>query len=156
MMRVSTFESFSSSAAQMDNLQSQISNLYQEIASGQDLSTPSANPTGAAQAVQLSATSAALSQYETNQSSAQSSLQIADQTLSNVNTVLNSVYSLVMEAGNGVLTNGNRTSIANQMQGDLQQLVTLANTTDGTGNYIFAGFKARTQPFTSNPDGSVT
>jgi flagellar hook-associated protein 3 FlgL len=155
-MRVSTFENFSTSATQMDNLQSQINTLYQEISSGQDLTTPSDNPTGAAQAVQLSATSAALSQYETNQTSAQSSLQIEDQTLSSVNTTLNSIYSLVMEAGNGVLTDSNRTAIATQMQGDLQQLVTLSNTTDGAGNYIFAGFKAGTQPFTTNPDGSVS
>lgn len=155
-MRVSSSELFTSSVTQMDNQQAQITQVYQEISSGQMLSTPSANPTGAAQAVQLSATSAALNQYETNQNAALASLQIEDQTLTSVNSVLNSVYSQVMQAGDGVLTNSNRASLATQMQGELQQLMTLANTTDGAGNYIFAGFKASTQPFTSNAGGVVT
>lgn len=135
-MRVSSSELFTSSVTQMDNQQAQITQVYQEISSGQMLSTPSANPTGAAQAVQLSATSAALNQYETNQNAALASLQIEDQTLTSVNSVLNSVYSQVMQAGDGVLTNSNRASLATQMQGELQQLMTLANTTDGAGNYI--------------------
>ncbi len=155
-MRVSSSELFTSSVTQMDNQQAQITQVYQEISSGQMLSTPSANPTGAAQAVQLSATSAALNQYETNQNAALASLQIEDQTLTSVNSVLNSVYSQVMQAGDGVLTNSNRASLATQMQGELQQLITLANTNDGAGNYIFAGFKATTQPVTSNAGGVVT
>lgn len=118
-MRVSSSELFTSSVTQMDNQQAQITQVYQEISSGQMLSTPSANPTGAAQAVQLSATSAALNQYETNQNAALASLQIEDQTLTSVNSVLNSVYSQVMQAGDGVLTNSNRASLATQMQGEL-------------------------------------
>ena len=52
------------------------------------LQTAADNPAGAAQAVQLSMTSATLSQYATNQNAALASLQAEDQTLQNVSTVL--------------------------------------------------------------------
>ncbi|WP_445080365.1 flagellin N-terminal helical domain-containing protein, partial [Escherichia coli] len=70
--------------AQMNDQQAQLSQLYQQISSGVSLATPADNPLGAAQAVQLSMTSATLSQYASNQNTALSSLQAEDQSLISV------------------------------------------------------------------------
>lgn len=40
-----------------------------------------------------------------------------------------------------------RKSIANNLNGRLQELMGFANSTDGIGNYLFAGFQSKTQPF---------
>ena len=107
-----------------------------EISSGVSLSTPSDNPLGAAQAVLLSSTATSLSQYTTNQGTALSSLQQEDSTLGSVNTVLQSIHTLVLRAGDGSLNNGDRGSIATQLQSLRSQLMTLANATDPQGNCL--------------------
>lgn len=154
-MRISSSQLFAQSVQTMDNQQSSLNQLYQQISTGQLLQTPADNPLYAAQAVQLTMTTATLTQYTTNQNSAQTSLQIEDKTLSSVTNVMQSINSLIVRAGDGTLQDSDRVSIAKTMQGYRDQLLTLANTSDSSGNYLFSGFQATTQPFTNNAAGGV-
>ncbi|AOJ64041.1 flagellar hook-associated protein FlgL [Burkholderia ubonensis] len=155
-MRISSAQFFQLNVATMNDQQAQLAQLYQQLSSGVSLTTPADNPVGAAQAVQLSMTSSTLSQYTTNQSAALASLQAEDQALSSVNTVLTNVQSLVVRAGDGSLSDSNRTALATQLQGYRDQLMTLANSDDGAGNYLFAGFKNGSKPFANNASGGVS
>ncbi|CAB3764224.1 flagellar hook protein FlgL [Burkholderia sp. MSh2] len=155
-MRISTTQFFQMNVAQMNDQQAQLSQLYQQISSGVSLSTPADNPLGAAQAVQLSMTSATLSQYSSNQNTALSSLQAEGQTLTSISTLLNSIHSVVIQAGDGSLSDSDRSALSTQLQGYRNQLLTLANSTDGSGNYLFAGFQSTTAPFANAPGGGVT
>jgi flagellar hook-associated protein 3 FlgL len=152
-MRISTTQYFTMNVQTMDNQQSALSAMYSQISSGQSIQTASDNPLGAAEAVTLSAQSATLTQYAANQGSALTSLQTEDSTMSSVVQVMQSIQSLVSEAGGGTLTAANLSGIATQLQGDRNQLLTLANTTDSSGNYIFSGFQTGTQPFSNNASG---
>ncbi|MBN3791785.1 flagellar hook-associated protein FlgL [Burkholderia sp. Ac-20353] len=154
-MRISSAQFFQMNVAQMSDQQAQLSQLYQQISSGVSLQTPADNPLGASQAVQLSMSSATLSQYASNQNVALSSLQKEDSALTSVNNLLNSIHGVVIHAGDGALTDSDRAALGTQLQGYRDQLVTLANTTDGTGNYLFAGFQSTTPPFTNKPGGGV-
>ncbi|RQR28684.1 flagellar hook-associated protein 3 [Burkholderia sp. Bp9143] len=154
-MRISTAQFYQMNVAQMSDQQAQLSQLYQQISSGVSLTTPADNPLGAAQAVQLSMTSATLSQYSANQNVALSSLQKEDQALTSVNNLLNSMHTVIIQAGDGSLTDSDRSALATQLQGYRNQLLTLANTTDGAGNYLFAGFQSTTAPFTDAAGGGV-
>ncbi|WGY68272.1 flagellar hook-associated protein FlgL [Burkholderia cepacia] len=155
-MRISTTQFYQMNVAQMNDQQAQLSQLYQQISSGVSLSTPADNPLGAAQAVQLSMTSATLSQYSSNQNTALSSLQAEDQTLNSVNNLLSSIHTVVIQAGDGSLSDSDRSALSTQLQGYRNQLLTLANSTDGAGNYLFAGFQSTTAPFANAPGGGVT
>jgi flagellar hook-associated protein 3 FlgL len=152
-MRISTTQYFTMNVQAMDNQQSTLSTMYQQISSGQAIQTASDNPLGAAEAVTLSAQSATLTQYATNQNSALTSLQTEDSTMGGVVSVMQSIQQLVGEAGGGTLTAANLSGIATQLQGDRNQLLTLANTTDSSGNFIFSGFQSNTQPFSNNASG---
>ncbi|MGF6872560.1 flagellar hook-associated protein FlgL [Paraburkholderia sp. MM5477-R1] len=155
-MRISTQQYFSMNVANMSNQQAQLSQIYQEISSGESLSTPADNPLGAAQAVQLSSTASALSQYTTNQNAALTSLQAEDSTLSSVITTLQSANTLGLRAGDGSLNDADRTAIAAQLTALRDQLVTSANASDSSGNALFAGFQNSTQAFTTDAAGNVT
>ena len=126
-MRISTAQFYQMNVAQMSDQQAQLSQLYQQISSGVSLATPADNPLGAAQAVQLSMTSATLSQYASNQNAALSSLQKEDQTLISVNNLLNSIHTVVIQAGDGSLSDSDRSALSTQLQGYRDQLLTLAN-----------------------------
>ncbi|RQS61028.1 flagellar hook-associated protein FlgL [Burkholderia sp. Bp8984] len=155
-MRISTTQFYQLNVGQMNDQQAQLAQLYQQISSGVSLSTPADNPLGAAQAVQLSMTSATLSQYAANQSTALASLQAEDQALQSVGNVLGSVKSLIVRAGDGSLADSDRAALAAQLEGYRDQLVSLANSTDGAGNYLFAGYQNSTAPFTKNAAGSIS
>lgn len=155
-MRIATSQLYNSSVTNMENQQSQLLQIEQQISSGVSLTNPADNPLAAAQAVQLSATSATLTQYTANQNTALSSLQTEDSTLQSITTTLQSANSLMQEASSGTLNNTNYAALAQQLEGYRNQLLTLSNTTDGSGNYIFAGFQSTSQVFTNNPAGGVT
>jgi flagellar hook-associated protein 3 FlgL len=125
-MRISSSQYFNLNVASMSDQQSTLSSMYQQISSGKRLLTASDDPLGAAQAVQLTMKSGALTQYGTNQTTALSALQQDD---------------------------ADRTSVASTIKGLRDQLFSLANTTDSNGNYIFSGLKGGTQPYTNDPSG---
>ncbi|MDR5752007.1 MULTISPECIES: flagellar hook-associated protein FlgL [unclassified Caballeronia] len=152
-MRISSSQYFTMNVQTMSDQQSSLASMYAQISSGNRLQTSSDDPLGAAQAVQLTIKTAALSQYATNQSTALSSLQQEDSTLSSVSDVLQSIQTQIVRAGDASLNDANRSSIADQIKGYRDQLMNLANTTDSSGNYIFAGFKSGSAAFTDNASG---
>src|SRR3984957_11488009 len=154
-MRISTSQFQSMNVQAMDNQQAELAQLYGEISSGSAISTPSDNPLGAAQAVQLSEQGAALSQYATNQSSATTNLNSEDTTLTSVITALQSVHQQLVGAGDGTLNDTNRGSIATTLQGLENELVSYGNTTSPGGGYLFGGFQSASQPFTQNTSGAI-
>ncbi|BAN24468.1 flagellar hook-associated protein FlgL [Caballeronia insecticola] len=155
-MRISSSQYFNMNVASMSDQQSTLASMYQQISSGKRILTASDDPLGAAQAVQLTLKSGALAQYGTNQTTALSSLQQEDSTLGGVSNVLQSIQTQIVHAGDGSLTDADRTSIANAIQGLRGQLFGLANTTDSSGNYIFSGLKGGTAPFSDDPSGVGT
>ena len=152
-MRISSSQYFTMNVETMSNQQASLANMYAQISSGKALQTAADNPLGAAQAVALTSQAANLAQYATNQSSALTSLQQEDSTLSSVTNVMQSIQSLVVNAGNGTLNDTDNSALATQLQGYRSTLMTLANTTDANGNYIFAGFQGGSKPFTNNASG---
>ncbi|KAA1012410.1 flagellar hook-associated protein 3 [Paraburkholderia panacisoli] len=154
-MRISSSQYFSMNVETMSSQQAQLSQIYQQISSGVSLSTAADNPLGAAQAVQLSSTATALSQYTSNQGAALSSLQAEDSTLSGVLSTLQSVNTQALRASDGSLNDADRSAIATQLTSLRDQLLTYANATDSAGNSLFSGFQNATQSFTTNASGAV-
>jgi len=154
-MRIATSQLYTSTVQTMEDQQSQLLQLEQQVSSGTSLATAGDNPIAAAQAVKLSATSATLTQYAANQNTALASLHLEDNTLGSVGSTLTAINGVLQSAINGSLNDQDRAALAQQLQGDRNQLMSLANTTDGTGQYLFAGFQASTPPFTNQSGGGV-
>src|SRR5260221_4213785 len=73
-------------------------------------------------------------------------LSTADSTLSSVVTALQRGISLGVEGANGTLSDSDRASIANELQGIQSQLVSLSNASY-EGRYVFAGTNTNAPPF---------
>ena len=121
----------------------------QQLASGRSVNQLSDNPAAAAALVQNHNQSGADAQYLQSLSTLQSRYQVADNALGNVVTALTRAVSLGTEGANGTLNASDRQAIAGEVQGLLNQTVSLANTTY-QGSYLFAGTNVNTQPFTLN------
>ncbi len=153
-MRISTNMIFSLGGSQISNLQSQVMNTQQEISSGTSLQTPADNPAAASQAMDVSQQQSLNTQFTTNRQMAEGSLNMSSNALSSMTTLLQSVKSLVISAGNPGLTDADRANIATQVQNDYSSLLSLANATDGNGSYLFGGFHTATPPFVQTTNAS--
>jgi flagellar hook-associated protein 3 FlgL len=146
-MRISTLSLYDQGITTIEQAQSTLAQTQESIATGKRVNTPSDDPIAASQIVQTSGNLALNGQYSSNLGTAKSLLSQADTTLSSASNLLVNVRSLLVSAGNGALSASDRTSIAAQLQTQLSQLVSLANTQDGDGNYIFGGSQATQPPF---------
>lgn len=154
-MRISSNTIFDSNVAALNQQQARLLQTQQQIASGRRLLTASDDPVAATRALEISQSDAANTQYASNRDSARNTLSLAESTLQAVTSLIQDARDSTMSAGNGSLTSSGRKIIATDLTARLQELVGLANSTDGLGNYLFAGFQARTKPFVDTATGVV-
>lgn len=154
-MRISTNMFYQLNDTTLQGMQGAIVKLRQQINSGQKVLTPSDDPIAAARALDLSQTQTLNTQYERNRNNADSSLGAVSAALSRATAIMTKIKSDVIRAGDGSLSNAERNYMAISLKGNLEEFVGLANTTDGMGGYVFAGFKSTTQPFTFDAMGNI-
>lgn len=152
-MRISTSMIYDFNVAAMNLQQARVLQTQEQIATGTRLLNPSIDPAASVQALDLTQADATNTQYTANRVSAKNTLTQMDTTLQSVTSVLQSIRTEMITAGNGSLSNSARQGIATNLTGQLQQLVSLANSTDGAGNYLFSGFQTGTQPIANTAAG---
>lgn len=152
-MRVSSNTIFDSNVAALGLQQARLLQTQQQIASGKRLLTAATDPVGATRALDLTQADAINTQQTANRGAARDPISLAESTLQSVTTLIQDMQTAVVSAGNGSLNSSDRASIATNVSGRLQELIGLANSTDGSGNYLFSGFQSKTQPFSATPAG---
>jgi flagellar hook-associated protein 3 FlgL len=136
-------------------LESGIAQTQNQMSSGVQFTTASQNPVAAGSVNNYDQALAQSQQYGTNATSAQTNLSTEDNAMSQVQTQLQALRTLALEANSGTLTNSNLNAIAAQAVQIQNSLLSLANTTNGNGEFIFGGFAAQTQPFTLSATGAT-
>jgi flagellar hook-associated protein 3 FlgL len=136
-------------------LESSIAQSQSNISSNQSFTTASQNPVAAGSVNNYTQALAQSQQFTTNSNSAQTNLNVEDNALSQVQTQLNSLRSLALEATNGTLSQSDRSAIATQAVQIQNSILSLANTQNGNGEYIFSGYAATTQPFSLTATGAT-
>lgn len=153
-MRISTSTIYDLNVASLDQQQNNLLQTQLHISSGKRVMTPSDDPVAAARAISVNQSISSNTQYISNQNAANAALGLSDNALQSVTNLLQSVQTTALNAANsGALTNSDRQSLATALQGDLNQLLGLANSTDGAGNYIYAGAQGSVKPFTQSATG---
>lgn len=148
--RIATSTIFSNGTSRIGDLTSDLSKIQQQLSTGKKIISPSDDPLGAQQALDLSAGQGQNTQLTANRTSARNALQEEDTSLSSVTSLMQDIRDNAIAAGSGALDDASRKDIATQLQNQLEQLVSLANSQGSTGNYLFSGYRDRTQPFTGS------
>ncbi len=94
-------------------------------------------------------------QYIRNGDSAQTGLGLSENALISVTALIQDVRTLAVNAGDGALSEKELKSLALELRGRYQDLLGLANSTDGNGQYLFSGYQGATRPFTETAPGVV-
>ena len=146
-MRISTVTMYSQQTKSILDAQSSWLKAGEQMSSGKRVVNPSDDPIASANAVLLEQTQAQSKQYSLARDFATQNLSLEESTLQNVTTSIQSAQTLIVNAGNGTLNDDDRASLATQLEGIRDQILNLANTTDGNGRYLFAGYKTDSAPF---------
>jgi flagellar hook-associated protein 3 FlgL len=154
-MRLSTNMMYELGMRGVQRPQTEQLQLQQQISAGRRVVKPSDDPIAAAGIVGLNQAKSVNTQYGLNAENAQSSLQLEVDALGDATRVLQDVKTLIVKAGNPGLQNQDRASIATEVEGLYNELLGIANRTDGNGQYLFSGFQASTQPFAETTPGVV-
>jgi len=155
-MRISSIQIFNSGVQNMLQASSDVTATQQEVSSGKKLVKPSDDPVGATRVLNIQEEMAQRTQYDKNIDSATSSLNQEDSLLGNVWDTLQQIRDETLQAGNtAVLTQADRSKIAQQMQQQVQSILGVMNSRDVNNKYIFSGFKGDTVPFVQQGAASL-
>ncbi|WP_207062411.1 flagellar hook-associated protein FlgL [Motiliproteus sp. SC1-56] len=155
-MRISTLQTFNNAVDQMQQNQTRLAELQQQISSGKKLLRPSDDPIAAAQILKLNREVARLDKFEDNIDVTNRRLQLEELTLDQINTATDRIRELTIQAGNGTLTNEDRGFLAAEVRQLQDQIMGLMNTQDASGEYLFAGSLGFEKPFTRNGDNTFS
>ena len=139
----------------MGRAQESLLRTQQQIATGKRVMTPSDDPVASTQAAGVMQAKATLAQYQSNIGTAKDAIGLDESVLSQVTDTLQRVRDLVVQAGSAGLADADRASLARDASSRLDQLIGLANSKDGNGNFMFSGFAVSTQPFVTGSGGIV-
>lgn len=154
-MRISTSTLYSEGVTAMQQMQNNLAKTNLQLATGQRMLSPADDPAAAARAIELNQSDASNTQFGNNRSAAANTLSLAEGTLSSVTSVLQDLKSLGVETS-GVKNNvTSMKGMAMTLRGRLQELMGLANSTDGQGNYLFSGAQGKVKPFVATAGGMI-
>ncbi|HTW98892.1 MAG TPA: hypothetical protein VMD59_08955 [Acidimicrobiales bacterium] len=155
-MQVGDLTLYDSLAGTLNADQSSINTLDQELSSGLALQQPSDDPVAVVNALADQSQISQLTSTTNSATTASSWLGLANNTANSVINTLQTANSLMLQALNeGSQNSGSYQQIAQQVQGVVQQLVSLGNT-DYAGTPIFAGTAGVSTPYTGNASSGVT
>jgi len=153
-MRIGTLQMFRQGTNSILDQQTRLFETQNQLSTGKRINSPSDDPTSAAQLVGLSEAASTTAQYQKNILAARTRLEQEDTTLGSVVNAMQRVRELTVSALND--TNGpqERRAMAVEIRQLADEVLSLANRRDGSGQFIFAGFQVLTKPFDETPPGT--
>lgn len=152
-MRVSTNQTQQVAINAMIEQQAKLTKTQQQVATGKRIFKPSEDPIGAARVVDLKDTLKTNEQYQKNIDSARARLSIEETVLGNSTEILQRIRELAIAGNNASQTNETRSFISEEVSQLLDEVLAIANTTDGAGDYMFSGSKTNHKTFVRNEAG---
>jgi flagellar hook-associated protein 3 FlgL len=153
-MKISTHLLFERGSAQMSNVQSSLTKTQAQLAQGKQIINASDAPNQAATIQRLKSILSRQDSYQSSLNTVKARLQGEETALKSVSDLLVRAKEVAVQGGNDTLGAGDRKALATEMQALRDQMLSLANTKDSNGNYLFAGSRVKQAAFAETANGS--
>jgi flagellar hook-associated protein 3 FlgL len=148
-MKVSTAYLFNRAVDQMTSVQEKLSKTQAQMSQGKQVIMASDAPDQAAAITRYKTLIARQDSYQKTLDSMNNRLQSEETALSSVSNLLIRMKELSVQAANDTLGKSDRQALATEMTGLRDQILSMANSQDSSGNYLFAGSRVSAPPFVS-------
>lgn len=150
-MKISTQLLFDRAAEQMSLVQNKLADSQAQLAQGKQILKPSDAPDQAAVVQRLKTVMSRQESFLSSMVTLRSRLENEDTTLKSASDLLVRAKEIAVHAANDTLSPINRRALGKEMQAVRDQLLSLANSKDNNGNFLFAGSRS-TKPAFDAPD----
>lgn len=155
-MKISTSYLFDRSVKQMSTVQSDLAHTQAQVSAGKQVISPSDAPDQAAAIQRLKSVLNHQDSYLKALTTVKARLEGEDSNLQSVSDMLIRAKELAVQSANDTLNPANRKALAVELKGLRDQMLSLANSRDTNGNFLFAGSRVKQAPFAQDAIGQVT
>lgn len=152
-MRMSSANAYEKSLQILYARQSELAGQQEKLTSGKNINRPSDDPSSAAQAERAQTRLSRIASDQQALGMQRSALALAESALGDGAGLLQRFRELTVTAGNGGYNATDRLSIATEMGSLREQLLSLANASDGNGLPLFGGLGSSSSPFVESASG---
>ena len=138
----------------MSSVQSNLTQTQAQLAQGKQIINASDAPNQAATIQRMKSILSRQESYQSSLNTVKARLQGEDSTLQSVSELLIRAKEVAVQGANDTLNTGDRKALANEMQSLRDQMLSLANTRDSNGNFLFAGSRVKQPAFAETANGS--
>lgn len=136
-------------SAELENISSRMYDLRQQSATGKKLNKPSDDPGAMRPVLSYQVKSESTQRYLNHVKTAGGEMELLDTELGHVENLLTKARETGIAALNGAATEADRQTYADKISQLHDEMLQTANR-QTNGQYVFAGYKERTVPFTEN------
>jgi flagellar hook-associated protein 3 FlgL len=154
-MQISTNLMFDRAIAQMGVTQDRLSKTQTQLSTTKQINKPSDAPDQAATITRLKSAIDRQNAYVSTINSVKDKLSQQETAASNATDVLTRLKELTIQAANDTYSPVDRKSIDLEVRQLRDQLLSLANTQDVNGNFIFSGSRVGKQAFATDDNGKL-
>lgn len=152
-MRLSTANTYEAAIGNLQRRQLALQTQQQQLTSGKRVLSASDDPTGAARAERALATIGRTDANQRSLEASRNSMTLAESALGDANELLQQARETMVGAGNASYTDAERAALAQKLKGLRDQLLAIANRSDGAGSYVFGGQGSANPPFLDKSGG---
>ena len=150
-MRISNLHIFNLANQSMSDASSAIAKTQEQLSTGKRVLTAADDPIAAIRIQSLTDNIAVIDQYNKNISIAENNLETEEAALNSVTNLVQRIKELAVQAGNTAsLSTSEYKALATEVDSRLDELVSLANTRNINGDYIFSGYQSKSPAFSGD------
>lgn len=154
-MRISSAFAFESSLANLQRRQAQLSESQEQLTSGKRVRRASDDPAAAAAAERALAAESRADAHLRALAASRNAMTLTESALGDAGDLVLRARELLISAGNATYTDSDRATVAQALRGVREDLLQVANRTDGAGRYLFGGQGSDNAPLRESATGVV-
>jgi flagellar hook-associated protein 3 FlgL len=155
-MKISTTLFFDRSTQQLGDVQANLAKTQEQLSTGLQIVKPSDAPDKAALVTRLQSELARQTGYQDTLKTVNVRLTAEETALTNTNDVMARLKELSVQAASDTVGPQDRQGIALEMSTLRDQILSLANSQDSNGNYLFSGSRTSQPAFSQDASGRIT
>ena len=146
---------FDKASNQLGGIQGSLAKTQEQLSTGKQINKPSDAPDKASLITRLQSEMTRQASYQGNLDAVNIRLQAQETALTNTSDVMYRFKELAVQAANDTLSNADRSTISMEMTQLREQILSMANSQDSNGNFLFAGSRVSQAPFAEDAKGRV-
>ena len=152
-MRIATHNGYINSIDTLVDRQARLAATQQQLTTGKRVNHSSDDPAAAARAERALATERRTVANQRGADASSNAMALTEAALGDAGGLLQTAREALVAAGNATYTDVERAGVADQLTSLRDQLLAVANRTDGSGTHLFGGQGSNQPPFVDAPGG---